>query len=122
MDRKFLISAFIYAILGLALGVFMAASNDHTQLTTHAHIMLIGFLLSFAYALCHKLWLVNPNNKLATVQFYLHQVGTIGVIKGLFLLYGNFVTLEILEPLLGISSITVLLSVILMTFLIVKSK
>ena len=59
MDRKYILTAFGYAILGLALGIYMAASKNHGQHVTHAHIMLIGFLLSFIYGLCHKLWLNN---------------------------------------------------------------
>lgn len=55
MDRKFILTAFGYAILGLALGIHMAASKDHGQFVTHAHIMLVGFVLSFIYGLCHKL-------------------------------------------------------------------
>jgi len=122
MDRKFLITAFSYAIVGIALGIFMAASHNHTQLVTHAHVMLIGFLLSFAYALCHKLWLVNPSQKLMQSQFVIHQVGTIGTVIGLFLLYGNFIALEVIDPILAISSFLVLVAVILMTILIIKSK
>ena len=122
MDRKFLITAFAYAILGIALGIFMAASHNHSQLVTHAHIMLIGFLMSFAYALCYKLWLVNPNQKLVQSQFVLHQVGTLGTVVGLFSLYGKYIVLEVIDPILALSSFLVFIAVILMTILIIKSK
>ena len=73
MDRKFVISALCYAMLGMLLGIYMAATQDHGQFVTHAHIMLVGFVVSFIYALCHKLWLDGPNRRLAQIQFYLHQ-------------------------------------------------
>ena len=47
MDRKFVISALCYALLGMVLGIHMAASKDHGQFVTHAHIMLVGFVVSF---------------------------------------------------------------------------
>ncbi len=121
MDRKFILTSLGYAIIGLVLGIFMAASKDHGHLVTHAHIMLIGFVVSFIYGLCHKLWLNNIISKLSLAQFYIHQVGTIGVVIGLFLYYGKFVSLETIDPMLALSSIAVLVGMILMTVLFVKS-
>jgi len=121
MDKKFVLTSLGYAIIGLALGIFMAASKDHGHLVTHAHIMMIGFVVSFIYALCHKLWLNNTVSKLATAQFYVHQVGALGVIIGLFLYYGKFVSLETIDPVLAISSITVFVGMVLMKVLFIKS-
>lgn len=121
MDRKFILTGLGYAIVGLILGIFMAASKDHGHLVTHAHIMLIGFVVSFIYGLCHKLWLNNIISKLSLTQFYIHQVGTLGVVIGLFLYYGKFVSLETIDPLLALSSIAVLIGMILMKVLFIKS-
>ncbi len=121
MDRKFVLTGLGYAIAGLVLGIFMAASKDHGQLVTHAHIMLIGFVVSFIYGLCHKLWLDNVVSKLSLTQFYFHQAGTLGVVIGLFLYYGGFVSLEKIDPVLAISSIAVLIGMILMKVLFIKS-
>ncbi len=120
MDRKYILTSFGYAIIGLALGIFMAASKDHGHLVTHAHIMLIGFVVSFIYGLCHKLWLNNIISKLSKAQFYIHQAGTLGVIVGLFLYYGKFVALETIDPVLAISSIAVLIGMVLMKVLFIK--
>lgn len=120
MDRKFVLSAFAYAIIGLGLGIYMASSKNHGQFVTHAHIMLIGFLLSFIYGLCHKLWLNNSTSKLAVTQFYIHQIGSAVLLTGLFLLYGNFIEIEILDPILGISSIAVFVAVVLMKVQFIK--
>ena len=122
MDRKFILTSLIYAIIGLALGIFMAASKDHGHLVTHAHILLIGFVVSFIYGLCHKLWLNNLVSKLSVTQFYVHQVGTIGVVIGLFLYYGNFVSLETIDPYLALFSITVFTGMLLMTVLFIRSS
>jgi len=121
MDRKFVLTSLGYAIIGLALGIFMAASKDHGHLVTHAHIMLVGFVVSFIYALCHKLWLNNSKSKLAIAQFYIHQVGTFFLVLGLFLYYGKFVSLEAIDPVLAIASIIVFIGVVLMKVLFIKS-
>ena len=121
MDKKFVLTGLGYAIIGLLLGIFMAASKDHGHLVTHAHIMLIGFVVSFIYGLCHKLWLNNIVSTLSKTQFYFHQIGTIGVVIGLFLYYGKFVSLETIDPFLAVSSIAVLIGMILMKVLFIKS-
>ena len=100
----------------------MAATQNHGQLVTHAHIMLIGFVVSFIYALCHKLWLSQPKAALSNTQFYFHQIGTLVVLLCLFLMYGGYVSAETLEPFMASSSILVLLSMILMKVMIIQGK
>ena len=121
MDKKYITTALGYAIIGMMLGIYMAASKDHGHMVTHAHIMLIGFVVSFIYGLCHKLWLNNTSSKLATVQFYIHQLGAIGIVVGLFLLYGKHVELETIDPVLAVSSVVVLTGMILMKIMFIKS-
>ncbi|MGH9576075.1 MAG: hypothetical protein ACRD3R_01470, partial [Terriglobales bacterium] len=121
VDRKFILSAFGYAIIGIALGIYMAGSHNHGQLVTHAHIMLVGFVVSFIYGLCHKLWLNNTTSRMAVAQFYIHQVGSLALFIGLFLLYGRFVEIATIDPVLGIASVTVLVGVVLMNVLFIKS-
>lgn len=38
------LSAAAYALAGMALGIFMAASQDHTFATAHAHLNLLGWV------------------------------------------------------------------------------
>ncbi len=122
MDRRYVLSAFGYAIIGLLLGIYMAASRDHGQLVTHAHIMLLGFVVSFIYGLCHRLWLENRVSTLASVQFYIHHGGTLILLTGLFLYYGDFIDLETIDPVLGISSVIVLVGTILMSVMLLKAE
>ena len=122
MDRKYIMTSLGYGIIGLVLGIYMAASKNHGHMVTHAHIMLVGFVVSFIYALCFKLWLNNSESKLAKAQYYLHQVGSLGLVIGLYLMYGNYISLETLDPILAISSIAVLISMILMKVLFIKAK
>jgi len=120
MDRKFVLTAFGYAILGMVLGIWMAATKDHGQFVTHAHIMLIGFLLSLAYGLCHRLWLQRDGSGLSGAQYWLHQAGTLIVVVALFLLYGERVPGATVGPVLGVGSVTVLLALVLMKVMVIR--
>ena len=121
-DRKFLVFALGYIVLGMCLGIFMAASHDHGEHPTHAHINLIGFVLSLSYGIIHKLWLTHPKQIVAKIQFIAHNAGAITIFIGLFLLYGNMVPEEKLDPVLAIGSITVLLSAILMFYMVIQAN
>ena len=77
--------------------------------------------MSFIYGLCHKLWLNNTRSLLAKAQFYIHQVGVFVILLGLFLLYGDFVKIETIDPILALSSFMVLTGMILMTILFIQS-
>jgi peptidoglycan/LPS O-acetylase OafA/YrhL len=121
-DRKFLIFALGYIVLGMCLGIYMAASQNHGERPTHAHINLIGFVLSLSYGIIHKLWLVNASQIVAKIQFILHHAGAIVIFISLFLLYGNMMPGEKLEPILAASSITVLIAAILMFYMVLKTR
>lgn len=121
-DRKYLIWALAYAAIGMCLGIFMAASHNHAQHVTHAHINLVGFVLSFSYGIIHKLWLGNANQFIANTQFIVHQAGAVTMFSGLFLLYGNFVAEPKLDPILGLASIIVLVGALLMIYMVLKTR
>ena len=120
-DRKYLVWSLSFAALGMGLGIFMAASHNHGELATHAHILLIGFVVSFIYGMIHKLWLINPNRALATLQLVLHQAAAITISIGLFLLYGAFVPEDKLEPILASAAVGVLLAMLLMLYMVIRS-
>ena len=121
MEKKFVMTAFGYAILGLLLGMFMGMSGDHSEMPTHAHIMLIGFVVSFVYALCHKFWIDNATTKQAKIQFFVHQIGTAIMVIGLYLMFGGYVESEIVEPVLGIGSTLVFIAMVMMKIMVMKS-
>jgi hypothetical protein len=121
-DRKYLVWALGYVVAGICLGIFMAATHNHGELVAHAHINLVGFLLSIGYGIIHKLWLGKPNPAIARIQFIVHQAASITMFVGLFLYYGNFVPAEQLDPILGISAIAVLGAALLMLYMAIKSN
>jgi formate hydrogenlyase subunit 3/multisubunit Na+/H+ antiporter MnhD subunit len=114
MEKKYVLTALVYALVGLVLGIYMAATRNHSQLVTHAHVMMLGFVVSFIYAVCLKLWIKNTSSKMVISQFILHQVGTLFLLVGLFLMYGQHASIDDLELVLSLSSVAVLLAALLM--------
>jgi hypothetical protein len=118
-DRKYLLWSLGYAVFGICVGIYMAASKNHGEFVAHAHILLLGFVLSFIYGLIHKLWINAENSAVATWQFYLHQASVLVLSIGLLLFYGGLFQ-EALDPILGVASFGVLASALLMIYLIFR--
>lgn len=122
LDRKYLVISLVYAVMGLLMGIYMAAAKNHSLLVVHAHMMLLGFVVSFIYAVIYKNWLLRTSGAIAIAQFCLHQVSALVMIVGLFLLYARIAPEPVVGPVLGVSSIGVLLGMLLMVVLVVKEK
>ena len=120
LDKKYLVWAMAYVVIGMGLGIYLAASHNHAQYDTHAHLLLVGFLLSFAYASMHKNWLGEQTSKLAKSQFILHQAGTATMCAGLFMMYGGLAPAAQLAPVLGLSSIAVFVAALMMVYMVLK--
>jgi putative solute:sodium symporter small subunit len=120
LDTRFLIGALSFAAVGLALGIYMGASHNHTELVTHAHILLIGFVISFVYGIIHRLWLDKPSRGVANVQFVLHQAAAVTMYLALFLLYANVLPESTVGPILGIASAAILLAMLLMLYMVIR--
>lgn len=120
-DRKYLICGLTYALAGMALGMAMAASHNHGQLVTHAHLLLVGFVTSMMYGITHKLWLIDVSPRLAKAQFIVHHLGAVTMIIALFLLFQHTLPEEQLGPILGMASATVFTGMLLMMWMAIKT-
>jgi hypothetical protein len=100
--RNFFTLAIIYALCGMALGIDMAITQDHTQMPVHAHTMVAGWLMSAVFAYFYHLFPAAREKALAQVHFWLTAISGIGLLVGLYLLLaGN----EAMEAVTAVSSI-----------------
>tara|TARA_R110000868_G_scaffold304854_1_gene565987 strand:+ start:3221 stop:3595 length:375 start_codon:yes stop_codon:yes gene_type:complete len=116
-----LVLGLAWLLAGMTLGQIMGESGDHGQLPTHAHIMLVGGVLSITWGLLYKL-LNLPAKLIGLVQAAAHHIGVGVMIVALYCLYGGAGDPATLGPILGIAGTAVMLSVLLMLFLVVKAK
>lgn len=92
--RNFFTLAIIYALCGMAVGLYMAISHDHSQMTTHAHIMVAGWLMSSVFAFFYHLVPAAAGGMLARVHFWLTAVSGILLVVGLFFLMAGNTAME----------------------------
>lgn len=116
--RNFFTLAVIYAVVGMLLGLSMAMSQDHTQTPTHAHIMVLGWVTSSVFAFFYHLVPAARNSKLAVIHFWLSAISSIGMVIGLFVLYGGNPSIE---PLLGVCAIAFIVATVLFAFIALRA-
>ena len=104
-------SAVVYAILGMLLGNVMGASGDHSQLPTHAHLLLVGWVSFAIFGLFYHLFAERAATLLARAHFWLAQASYIVLVIALYLVFSG--QPDVGEPIAGVASIGLLLSMLL---------
>jgi peptidoglycan/LPS O-acetylase OafA/YrhL len=77
LASRFLRLAIIYALSGVVLGIFMAASHDISQMPTHAHINLLGFVSTAIYGFFYRLYPAAEEGWMAQAHFWIANLGFI---------------------------------------------
>ncbi|MFD2265397.1 hypothetical protein ACFSM5_21015 [Lacibacterium aquatile] len=112
--------ASLYAIVGMALGIYMGINQNFTLMSAHVHLNLLGWVSITLYGLVLRLdpYLDGP---LPMIQTFCAHIGALGMFTGLTVmgLYGH----EAADPFLiggSLSMITGALLFALMVFRITR--
>ena len=116
-----LVLGLVWLLVGMTLGQVMGESGDHSQMPTHAHIMLVGGVLSLAWGLIYRA-LGIAGGLLGWIQLLLHNLGAATMLTILYMLFDGNPAAEPLEPVIGIGGVAVMLSVVLMLYQVLKAK
>jgi hypothetical protein len=109
-SRRWLTMAILYFAAAVCMGVFMGATHDHRLMSVHAHMNLLGWVTMTLIGFYYWFFAQQAQTRIATAQFWLHQVGLPGMMIALGLrIYGN----EAAGEFIGIFSLLVLVSVLL---------
>lgn len=116
LASRFIRLAVVYAILGMAVGIYMAASADYSQSPTHAHLNLLGFVSMFLYGIFYKVYPDAAKGRLPKFHFWISNVGTVGLILGIWMIYsGNVLTGD---PITALSSLVVIAGMLLFAMIV----
>lgn len=102
IGRTFFASALVYGVLGMLLGLHMGISQNHGQMPTHAHIMVVGWLSFAVFGLFYAIYENTVPKLLARLHLWLAQVSFAGLVIGLWLLYSGQ---SQYEPFVALSSV-----------------
>lgn len=77
------VSAAAYALVGMAFGIVMAASHDHTLSTAHAHLNLLGWVSMAIYGLFYHTVPAAAETRLARIHVVVATLGLWIMIPGI---------------------------------------
>ena len=109
IDRWFLRIAVIYALVAMLLGIVMGISQDHSQMPTHAHLNLVGWVSMAIYALVYRQYQAAGQTRLALVHFWVANAGAILLSVGV---YGLMAGSAALEPVATVGSLVTILGML----------
>jgi len=72
MGNWFLRIAVLYIIVGVALGIYMGASGDHSMHPVHAHLNLLGWVAMSLFGLFYRVVPAAAESTLAKVHFWIY--------------------------------------------------
>jgi len=105
--NAFFMVASLYILVGVNWGLYMSITHDFATAPAHAHLNLLGWvsmaIMGGFYALLGKetpAWLVKTN-------FVLMNIGVLGMITGLGLLFTGKAAIEQLAPFIAVSEIAI---------------
>jgi hypothetical protein len=116
IDGLFLRVAVVYVLAGTALGIFMAISDDHSQMPTHAHLNLLGWASMALYAVVYRVWPEAARSPLAAWHFWLANLGTLVAVVGVAGIMAGHE--ESFGPIAGVGSITALIGMLLFAIIV----
>lgn len=82
LDTLFLRISVIYIMVGLLMGIGMAASGDHGLMPAHAHINLVGWVGMTLYGLVYRVYPEAARSALAKWHFWFANAGALLLVVG----------------------------------------
>ena len=104
MSNRFLRLAVVFFILGVALGIVMAASHDYTFRPLHAHLNLLGWVSMLLFGLFYRAIPAAAESTLAKAHFWIYVPAVVVQMATLALFIGGN---PAIEPVLALASVAV---------------
>jgi peptidoglycan/LPS O-acetylase OafA/YrhL len=109
--------AVLLALAGMAMGIGMAASHDHSIMPAHAHLNLLGWVSLFLFGIYYKLHPAIDVSRLARIHVGLWTFGTLVLVVAVAFIHLGY---DAADPIAAIGSLIVLASMGLFAFLVFR--
>jgi hypothetical protein len=106
-------------LAGMAWGLQMAISQDHSAFPAHAHLNLLGFVALFLFGIYYRLHPDVEAHRLAIPQVWIWVVATIVMAIGVGLAHTGH---EIGDPLAAVGSLVIFADTALLAWLVFQHK
>lgn len=122
LSNTFLRLAVVAALIGMIWGNVMGARHDFTAASAHAHLNLLGWVSMALYGLFYRVAPQAAVGILPRAHFWLSLIGVVMMIPALAIVLTQYQPgLAAAQPLLALSGVVVLLSMLLFAVVVFKA-
>lgn len=111
-------TAVVLGLLGIVMGIVMAASHDHSVMPAHAHLNLLGWVSLFLFGIYYRLHPTIDSSRLALTQVVVWTFGTVTLTVGVAAL--NLDKPQA-EPIAVVGSLLILANMVLFAVLVFRA-
>lgn len=119
LSRRWFLCSISYLVIGIGMGVFMGASQDHSLFPAHAHINLLGWVTMVLTGLLYRSFPAAAESALARWHFWLYQLAVPVMLVAVVAIYLGHPEAD---PVAGAASVVVLVSVLLFWWAIFSAR
>jgi hypothetical protein len=87
-------TAVVFAVAGIAMGIAMAASQDHSVMPAHAHLNLLGWVSLFLIGTYYRLHPPLDASRMAVAQVVVWIMGTLILTTGVAAIHLGYTSAE----------------------------
>jgi len=115
VSEHFFKAAAVLLVITIMMGLQMSISGDHTAMSAHAHLGLLGWVASAAFGAYYALAPKKAASRLARVHFWVILVSSAVMTVALYLLLIGY---DAMEPLVAAGSLLYFLGCLLFAWIV----
>jgi fumarate reductase subunit D len=112
-------AAVVFALCGLALGIGMGISNNHSLAPAHAHINLVGWVSLFLFSMFYKTHPALDTSRVARAQVGVWAFGGAVMTTGVTLIYAVGPQYE---PIAAVGSLIVFAGLLMFAYVVFRPE
>jgi peptidoglycan/LPS O-acetylase OafA/YrhL len=109
--------AVLFVIAGMAMGIGMAATQNHAIMPAHAHLNLLGWVSLFLFGIYYERRPALDTSRLALIQVVLWSLGTVVLTFAVAAIHLGY---EAADPIAALASLIVLAAMLLFAYCVIR--
>ena len=109
--------AVLFVIAGMAMGIGMAMSQDHSIMPAHAHLNMLGWVSLFLFGIYYERRPALDTSRLAIIQVAVWSIGTVVLTMAVAALHLGYTAFD---PVAAIASLTVLAAMLMFAYAVFR--
>jgi len=109
--------AVLFVIAGMAMGIGMAATQDHSIMPAHAHLNLLGWVSLFLFGIYYERRPALDQSRLAFIQVVTWSIGTVVLTIAVAAIHLGYTAAD---PIAALASLIVLTAMVMFAYFVFR--